>query len=106
MKKHENYLKTQPATLQPLIPFPTLPFKLIFLRILSSFFEEGATAPPPFNIIATPKSVMYFLQWIRRKFFGQSKAIKKEHMKTIRVSDAIIYDYSCNKFSFIALNDP
>lgn len=54
------------------------------------------SAPPPFNIIPTPKSVMYFAQWIRRKFFGQSKAIKKEHMKTIRVSrdvnEQIIYD--------------
>jgi hypothetical protein len=55
------------------------------LFALNSFFEEGATAPPPFNIIPTPKSVMYFFQWLRRKFFGQSKAIKKEHMKTIRV---------------------
>lgn len=65
----------------------------------NSFFEEGATAPPPFNIIPTPKSIMYFAQWIRRKFFGQSKAIKKEHMKTIRVM-RYIYECSCNKYSF------
>ncbi|KAG5676185.1 hypothetical protein PVAND_006034 [Polypedilum vanderplanki] len=53
-------------------------------KLWISYFEEGATCPPPFNIIPTPKSLMYFLQWLRRKFFGQSKAIKKEHMKTIR----------------------
>lgn len=49
--------------------------------------KTGATCPPPFNIIPTPKSLLYFIQWLKRKFFGQSKAIKKEHMKTIRVRE-------------------
>ncbi|KAL7041237.1 hypothetical protein ACKWTF_000683 [Chironomus riparius] len=53
-------------------------------KLWISYFEEGATCPPPFNIIPTPKSLLYFIQWLKRKFFGQSKAIKKEHMKTIR----------------------
>lgn len=38
------------------------------------------------NIIPAPKSVWYIFEWIRKKFFGRSKTIKKEHMKTIRVS--------------------
>ncbi|XP_030745679.1 transient receptor potential-gamma protein [Sitophilus oryzae] len=52
-------------------------------KLWISYFEEGGTAPPPFNIIPTPKSVWYIIQWARRKFFG-SRAAKKEHMRTIR----------------------
>ncbi|XP_068907352.1 transient receptor potential-gamma protein isoform X4 [Tenebrio molitor] len=53
-------------------------------KLWISYFEEGGTAPPPFNIIPTPKSVWYVIQWIRRKFCGHSRAAKKEHMRTIR----------------------
>ncbi|XP_075213272.1 transient receptor potential cation channel gamma isoform X4 [Lycorma delicatula] len=49
-----------------------------------SYFEEGGTVPPPFNIIPTPKSLWYFLQWLQKKLCGQSRAAKKEHMRTIR----------------------
>ncbi|XP_055594063.1 transient receptor potential-gamma protein isoform X2 [Uranotaenia lowii] len=53
-------------------------------KLWISYFEEGGTCPPPFNIIPTPKSIFYIFQWIKRKFCGHSKAVKKEHMKTIR----------------------
>ncbi|KAK9870767.1 hypothetical protein WA026_009728 [Henosepilachna vigintioctopunctata] len=53
-------------------------------KLWISFFEEGGTAPPPFNIVPTPKSVWYIIQWAQRKMFGHSRAAKKEHMRTIR----------------------
>ncbi|XP_063903839.1 transient receptor potential-gamma protein isoform X2 [Zophobas morio] len=53
-------------------------------KLWISYFEEGGTAPPPFNIIPTPKSIWYVIQWVRRKFCGHSRAAKKEHMRTIR----------------------
>ncbi|XP_043286178.1 transient receptor potential-gamma protein isoform X2 [Venturia canescens] len=53
-------------------------------KLWISFFEEGGTAPPPFNIIPTPKSFWYIGQWIYRKLCGHSRAAKKEHMRTIR----------------------
>ncbi|XP_062705319.1 transient receptor potential-gamma protein [Aedes albopictus] len=53
-------------------------------KLWISYFEEGGTCPPPFNIIPTPKSIFYVFQWVKRKFCGHSKAVKKEHMKTIR----------------------
>ncbi|XP_034946902.1 transient receptor potential-gamma protein isoform X2 [Chelonus insularis] len=53
-------------------------------KLWISYFEEGGTVPPPFNIIPTPKSMWYIGQWIYRKFCGHSKAAKKEHMRTIR----------------------
>lgn len=55
-------------------------------RLWISYFEEGGTCPPPFNIIPAPKSICYIFEWMKKKFFGRSKTIKKEHMKTIRVS--------------------
>nr|CAD7431632.1 unnamed protein product [Timema monikensis] len=55
-------------------------------KLWISYFEEGGTVPPPFNIIPTPKSAWYFIQWVNRKLCGRSKAAKKEHMRTIRLS--------------------
>ncbi|XP_066245604.1 transient receptor potential-gamma protein [Euwallacea similis] len=52
-------------------------------KLWISYFEEGGTVPPPFNIIPTTKSTWYVIQWLRRKF-GGSRAAKKEHMRTIR----------------------
>ncbi|XP_069174755.1 transient receptor potential-gamma protein-like isoform X3 [Procambarus clarkii] len=53
-------------------------------KLWISFFEEGGTCPPPFNIIPTPKSLYYLFHWFYKKFCGQTKAAKKEHMRTIR----------------------
>lgn len=59
-------------------------------KLWISYFEEGGTVPPPFNVIPTPKSIWYVIQWAQRKFCGHSRAAKKEHMRTIRVSNSII----------------
>ncbi|XP_049807715.1 transient receptor potential-gamma protein-like [Schistocerca nitens] len=53
-------------------------------KLWISYFEEGGTVPPPFNIVPTPKSVWYFVQWVQRRLCGHSRAAKKEHMRTIR----------------------
>ncbi|XP_053973778.1 transient receptor potential-gamma protein isoform X2 [Hylaeus volcanicus] len=53
-------------------------------KLWISYFEEGGTVPPPFNIIPTPKSIWYMVQWLYRKLCGHSRAAKKEHMRTIR----------------------
>lgn len=55
-------------------------------RLWISYFEEGGTVPPPFNVIPTPKSLWYFVMWIQRKICGHSRSAKKEHMRTIRVN--------------------
>jgi hypothetical protein len=64
-------------------------------KLWISYFEEGGSVPPPFNIIPTPKSVWYFMQWLHRKLCGHSRAAKKEHMRTIRVSFVIIGRKKC-----------
>ncbi|XP_014281513.1 transient receptor potential-gamma protein isoform X5 [Halyomorpha halys] len=53
-------------------------------RLWISYFEEGGTVPPPFNVLPSPKSVWYFLMWLHRRLCGQSRAAKKEHMRTIK----------------------
>ncbi|KAJ9584041.1 hypothetical protein L9F63_021618, partial [Diploptera punctata] len=53
-------------------------------KLWISYFEEGGSVPPPFNIIPTPKSLWYLVQWLHRKLCGHSRAAKKEHMRTIR----------------------
>ena len=54
-------------------------------KLWISYFEEGGTVPPPFNVIPTPKSIFYMCRWLHRKLCGHSRAAKKEHMRTIRV---------------------
>ncbi|KAK4012303.1 hypothetical protein OUZ56_021403 [Daphnia magna] len=53
-------------------------------KLWISYFEEGGTVPPPFNIIPTPKSVWYVIKWAYCQCVGKSSPHKKEHMKTIR----------------------
>ncbi|KAF4523848.1 hypothetical protein B566_EDAN012549 [Ephemera danica] len=53
-------------------------------KLWISYFEEGGTVPPPFNIIPTPKSIWYLVRWVHRRLCGHSRAAKKEHMRTIR----------------------
>ncbi|XP_037959984.1 transient receptor potential-gamma protein [Teleopsis dalmanni] len=53
-------------------------------KLWISYFEEGGTCPPPFNIIPTPKSIWYAFKWVRRVFCSGSSAARREHLKTIR----------------------
>ncbi|KAH8392235.1 hypothetical protein KR215_003683 [Drosophila sulfurigaster] len=53
-------------------------------KLWISYFEEGGTCPPPFNIIPTPKSIWYAIKWMRRVFCSGSSAARREHLKTIR----------------------
>ncbi|XP_052756793.1 transient receptor potential-gamma protein-like isoform X2 [Galleria mellonella] len=52
-------------------------------KLWISYFEEGGTAPPPFNVIPSPKSVVYAWRWLQRRLCGHARA-KREHMRTIR----------------------
>ncbi|CAB4062119.1 TRPC4 [Lepeophtheirus salmonis] len=62
-------------------------------KLWISYFEEGGTCPPPFNIIPTPKSIYYLIRWIYVKLCGRTNKIKKEHLKTRKVREASERDY-------------
>ena len=55
-------------------------------KLWMSYFSDGATVPPPFNIIPTPKSILYLLKWLSKILCAQTKKAKTEALKTIRVN--------------------
>ena len=60
-------------------------------KLWISYFEDGGTVPPPFNIIPTPKTVFYFFRWIWNKLFTLRRIkMTKEHMMSIKVSFLIM----------------
>ena len=62
-------------------------------KLWISYFEEGGTVPPPFNIIPTPKSLFYSLKWLWTRVFRGSTKQKKEHLQTVRVGHAYYYHF-------------
>ena len=69
----------------PLQEKADIEWKFARSKLWISYFEDGGTVPPPFNIIPTPKSVFYLIRWAYLKMCGRSSKIKKEHLKTVRV---------------------
>ncbi|XP_064481679.1 transient receptor potential-gamma protein-like isoform X2 [Ornithodoros turicata] len=59
-------------------------WKFARCKLWMSYFEDGGTVPPPFNVIPTPKSIVYLARWCYRKVCGNSRTAKKEHLRTIR----------------------
>ncbi|KAG8179354.1 hypothetical protein JTE90_010251, partial [Oedothorax gibbosus] len=60
-------------------------WKFARCKLWMSFFEDGATVPPPLNVMPTPKSCFYLARWLVRKVvFSNSRTARKEHLKTIR----------------------
>lgn len=57
-------------------------------KLWISYFEEGGTAPPPFNVLPSPKSILYAWHWLQRRLCGHARA-KREHMRTIRVGSTL-----------------
>ncbi|XP_073685597.1 short transient receptor potential channel 4a [Garra rufa] len=45
-------------------------WKFARTKLWMSYFEEGGTLPPPFNIIPSPKSVWYLIRWIKAHCFN------------------------------------
>ncbi|XP_031429975.2 short transient receptor potential channel 4b [Clupea harengus] len=50
-------------------------WKFARTKLWMSYFEEGGTLPSPFNIIPSPKSVWYLIQWIRRNIFKEREKL-------------------------------
>lgn len=51
-----------------------------------SYFEEGATLPPPFNIIPSPKSFWYLMSWIKKQVCQRTRSKRPESIRTLGVS--------------------
>ncbi len=55
-------------------------------KLWMSYFEEGATVPPPFNIIPTPKTIIHVLSWVKERCCMCTKQQKRSKWQSIRVS--------------------
>ncbi|MGH0169161.1 UNVERIFIED_CONTAM: hypothetical protein FKN15_056152 [Acipenser sinensis] len=65
-------------------------WKFARTKLWMSYFDEGGTLPPPFNIIMSPKSIWYLCVWLHRQLCpGKSRDEehkKHENFKTFTVS--------------------
>ena len=63
-------------------------------KLWMSYFEEGATVPPPFNIIPSPKTLYHIIMWFKDKLCMCTKQQKRSKWQSIRV--CIFRKYNCN----------
>lgn len=61
-------------------------FVLSRAKLWISYFEDGGTLPPPFNIIPSPKSICYSCMYIYRRVFGCSKKHLRHRWQSIKVN--------------------
>ncbi|XP_033905898.1 short transient receptor potential channel 5-like [Acipenser ruthenus] len=55
-------------------------WKFARTKLWMSYFDEGGTLPPPFNIIVSPKSIWYLCMWLHRQLCP-GKSRDEEHKK-------------------------
>ncbi|CAF2347246.1 unnamed protein product [Rotaria sp. Silwood2] len=59
-------------------------WKFARAKLWTSYFEDGGTLPPPFNIIPSPKSTFYVCRYIYRRVFGCSKKQLRNRWQSIK----------------------
>uniref|UniRef100_A0A8C3NZT8 Transient receptor potential cation channel subfamily C member 5 n=1 Tax=Cyanoderma ruficeps TaxID=181631 RepID=A0A8C3NZT8_9PASS len=64
-------------------------WKFARTKLWMSYFDEGATLPPPFNIVPSPKSVWYLCKWIHNQLCpgddSDDEQKRHENLKTFTV---------------------
>lgn len=57
-------------------------WKFARAKLWFSYFEEGRTLPVPFNLVPSPKSLLYLLlrlkKWITKPFMCQKKSFQED----------------------------
>ncbi|AWO97341.1 putative short transient receptor potential channel 5-like [Scophthalmus maximus] len=56
-------------------------WKFARTKLWMSYFDEGGTLPPPFNIVPSPKSIWYLLMWLHNKLCRRGPAPGEESHK-------------------------
>ncbi|XP_048851313.1 short transient receptor potential channel 5-like [Brienomyrus brachyistius] len=56
-------------------------WKFARTKLWMSYFDEGGTLPPPFNIIPSPKSIWYLCIWLHGRLCGKGPAPTDEQRK-------------------------
>lgn len=68
-------------------------WKFARTKLWMSYFDEGGTLPPPFNIVPSPKSFWYLLMWLHNKLCRRGQppgddAHKCENLREFMVGGA------------------
>uniref|UniRef100_A0A9J8A625 Transient receptor potential cation channel, subfamily C, member 5a n=1 Tax=Cyprinus carpio carpio TaxID=630221 RepID=A0A9J8A625_CYPCA len=53
-------------------------WKFARTKLWMSYFDEGGTLPPPFNVIPSPKSFWYLCRWVHGRLCGSEAAPPEE----------------------------
>uniref|UniRef100_A0A674MWK5 Transient receptor potential cation channel, subfamily C, member 4a n=1 Tax=Takifugu rubripes TaxID=31033 RepID=A0A674MWK5_TAKRU len=61
-------------------------WKFARTKLWMSYFEEGATLPPPFNIVPSPKSFWYLMSWIKTQDYKRTRSKQPKSIRTLGVS--------------------
>ncbi|XP_039531885.1 short transient receptor potential channel 5-like isoform X3 [Pimephales promelas] len=56
-------------------------WKFARTKLWMSYFDEGGTLPPPFNIIPSPKSVWYLCVWLHCRLCGHGESRHEDECK-------------------------
>ncbi|XP_033631604.1 transient-receptor-potential-like protein [Asterias rubens] len=67
-------------------------------KLWMSYFDEGSTLPPPFNLIISPKSIYYFFSGVRRILCGYRRSLTANYKPrkrrsldgTLRIGDGTV----------------
>ncbi|CAF2578783.1 unnamed protein product [Rotaria sp. Silwood2] len=59
-------------------------WKFARAKLWISYFEDGCTLPPPFNIVPSPKSICYGFVYIYSRVFGCSKTHLRNRWQSIK----------------------
>ena len=54
-------------------------------KLWLSYFEEGGTLPTPFNVVPTPKTVWYAINWLKEIMCCCSKQVKNSRWLSLKV---------------------
>ncbi|XP_057676594.1 short transient receptor potential channel 4-like [Corythoichthys intestinalis] len=58
-------------------------WKFARTKLWMSYFEEGATLPPPFNIVPSPKSFWYLVCWVKMRACRGNGATRHDTIGTL-----------------------
>ncbi|MFH4980508.1 hypothetical protein AB6A40_007217 [Gnathostoma spinigerum] len=74
-------------------------------KLWIEYFDDTATLPPPFNMIPSPKSFYYGLQWICDRFCHFSRRIQQGKQKSMRNQRILkVVNKRENNYRFVTRN--
>ncbi|MEQ2187668.1 hypothetical protein GOODEAATRI_006948, partial [Goodea atripinnis] len=80
-------------------------WKFARTKLWMSYFDEGGTLPPPFNIIPSPKSFWYLLMWLHNKLCrrGQPPGELSHKCENLREFTELKQDISSFRYEVLDL---